>query len=300
MGGESLESEISVQTGQGFEKALTEIGYTFKSFFWDKEGIESFLNYKADGALLALHGTLGEDGIVQGFLETLKIPYSGCSWKTSAICFDKEATKIFFKDMKVPAANGKCFKDTDQFNLNELEGLFSDLNQYVVVKPASQGSSRGVSLCKSVEELKKGLDLVFTMDHKALVEEYIPGVEIAVSYWRGEALEPIMIKPKSGFYDYKNKYTSEASEYLLPAPLPEKTRKDLMRWTEVICKGLEVTTYSRMDFRWDEKTNSYKALEINTLPGCTELSLFPMAVQHKGLSFVELVKCLVDEMKLHA
>lgn len=294
-GGIGAERDVSLSTGKGFEAALKELGYTYQVIDCREDFLEKITEaknkFKADVALLALHGKYAEDGIVQSICEYIKLPYSGSGVMASALCMDKIYTKQILINHDVPTPDYQTVtKDTlDSFKL--------ELDLPVVVKPSREGSSVGVSVVKEKSQLRPALDYAAKYDKYILIEKFIAGMELTIPVFDEKVLTPIEIVPKVDFYDYKNKYTSGRTDYYLPARLDKKAldkAKDYALKAFHLCR---LKTYGRIDFRVDQNGNSY-IMELNTLPGCTPTSLLPKSAQDCGISFNEMIEILVEKASL--
>lgn len=278
-GGVSKERDVSIKSGKAVEKALKSLGYDVKSFDpADKEKfINQLLTFQPNIAFIALHGKGGEDGQIQSVLDFYGIKYTGCDATTSAICFNKRFTKDILKANNIPVPQ--------DVSPDELEFP-------VVVKPVNEGSSIGVFIVKDKNELQEALNMLKDYED-ILVERFIPGRELTVGILNGEVLPIVEIKVKNGFYDYENKYISNETEYLCPAPLnfviTETIKKLAKKTYEVLkCKGAV-----RIDFILSEDNQPY-VLEVNTIPGMTDHSLLPKAANAAGYSFEELVQKIIE------
>lgn len=322
LGGISPEKEVSRNTAKSILIALRNLNYNvipidpalginqptneedlFKEQPQEKlstknyiEIINSTLFDKIDVAFIALHGKFGEDGIIQSLLELRGIKYTGSNVLTNALAMDKLMTKIVLE------YNGVKTADWVVANLNYdltkvKEEVYHKLNYPCVVKPNDQGSSVGLTFCQNENQLKDAIDLALKFSNKALIEKYIPGRELTVAILDETPLPVVEIKPKSGFYDYKSKYTTGMSEYICPAEIPNEVVQHLQKQALIAFKAVGCKTYSRIDFRLNEKNESF-CLEINTLPGMTNLSLVPKAANAAGISFEQLVeKILISALK---
>lgn len=245
-----------------------------------------------DLVFLGLHGNYGEDGTVQSILEMKGIKFTGSDSVSSVIAMDKVLSKILFDREKIPTPDWFSLSKND-FDLQKVQAkLSSGFGYHVVVKPNDQGSTVGLTICKSESELKNSIENAFKFSDLILLEKYIAGRELTVAVLNNEALPVLEIKPKSGFYDYEAKYTAGKSEYIVPADMPddvsEKMRKDALK----SFKALRCSVYGRVDFRMDEE-NNYYVLEVNTLPGMTSLSLVPKMAKAVGISFDELIEKII-------
>ncbi len=282
MGGRSAEREISLKSGQAVLRALQELGHEAIALDLTEDLCERLREIKPDKVFIALHGPYGEDGRVQGLLDILGIPYVGSGVLGSSIAMDKDITKkvLSFHGRKVP--KWICVREKG-------EELNWDIYP-AVVKPADQGSSVGLFVVNSTEEAKEAIEKCLEISKKVMVEEYIEGRDITVGILKGKPLPPIEIKPKKGIYDYESKYTKGMTEYTFLEE--EEFVEKLQEIALLAYKVLELKDLSRVDFRVNREGTPY-LLEVNTIPGLTELSLFPMACKRVGIDFKELISMLL-------
>jgi len=278
-GGTSSEREISLISGKAVYKAIKKLGLNVVLIDVNKNIAEKLKKEKIDIAYITLHGTPGEDGTIQGMLELMGIAYTGCGVFSSSATIDKIVSKKIFEYANIPTAKWAVIEKLKPFKEIEFP---------VVVKPASQGSAIGISIVKNKKEFEKAVKLAFAYDTKVLVEKYIKGVEVTAGVLNGKPLPVIEIVPKGKFYDFKSKYTVGQSTHIIPARLPEKILKKIQNialkvYNEFMCNGT-----CRVDMIVDKQNNIY-VLEVNTLPGMTETSLFPDAAKAAGISFENLV-----------
>jgi D-alanine-D-alanine ligase len=254
---------------------------------------------QVDAVFVALHGGDGEDGTVQGWLDRAGFAYTGSGPLSSGLAMDKAWAKRIFRLVGVPtprwlevrlargAKRAAAIASVDAAAVAALGGL------PVVVKPNAVGSSVGISIVREAGALRPALLLAGRYDERVLVEEFIPGRELTVTVLEGRAFPVVEIIPIGGFYDYKRKYTSGASRYEAPAAIPDDTTRALQdlsvrAFTELRCRGV-----TRVDFRLNPAGEA-SCLEINTVPGLTELSLVPMAARAAGMSYETLMGEMVD------
>ena len=286
MGGRSREREISLKTGKAILKALTEKGYAATAIDVGDDIAEKLVKEKIECAFLALHGRFGEDGTVQGMLELMRIPYTGSGVLASALAMHKVMSKKYFLCEKIP---------TPRYEVFQREKIKRDLPERaslplpVVVKPAREGSTIGVSIVRKGEELGPALTKAAEYDEEILVEEFMKGKLITVGILENIPLPVIEIAPKSGFYDYHSKYTKGETQYILPGRIPREKylyaqEISLRAFQELDCSGV-----ARVDLMTDENENPF-VIEINTMPGMTETSLLPMAANYAGIPFEDLVE----------
>lgn len=283
LGGLSAEREVSLRTGNAVLKALLDAGFQAVAIDAGRDLAARLAAEKIEVAFIALHGRFGEDGIVQGLLEMLGIPYTGSGVLASSTAMDKVTTKKILLYHELPTPNFKAFRlGEDLDRLLALCGKFP-----LVVKPAREGSTIGISIVRSRDELAAGVAAALKHDDLILVEDFIEGAEVTVGVLAGEALPIIQVVPKGGFYDYHAKYTVGQTEYLLPAPLPEDLSKRLSLAAVAAYRALGCDGAARVDFM--VRDQEFFCLEVNTIPGMTETSLLPKAAGHAGISFSELV-----------
>lgn len=293
-GGPSNEAAVSRVTSKAMQDALTEMGLAFDVFEADQNLFENLKSKKYTHALIALHGRYGEDGVVQGICEYLRIPYSGSGVLASALAFHKERTKQQFRILNIPTPEG--------FLIIRRKGVktadYQRPQKYpAIIKPNQDGSSVGIYICQNEAEYLKSLDEALVKFSELIVEQFIVGTDLTVGVLNGEALQPILIKPKEGFYNYENKYTAGKTDYLIPAPVRPETIKKAQMYTETIYKHFELRSYGRVDFMVDKDENLF-ALEVNTLPGMTPTSLLPKAAKHQGYKFTDIIKLLLEQATL--
>ncbi len=297
MGGRSSERDISLKTGQAVYQALIRRGYDAVAIDVTERLHRNLEDHKVAIAFLSLHGPGGEDGAVQGFLETLGIPYTGSGVRASAVGMHKAATKTLLAAHGIPLPPGTVVREGDRPSLAKVLRQ-AKLKLPIVVKPVSQGSTIGVTVVRRAVQWRKALDLAHHYDPEVMVESYIPGHEAAVSILGTAAEGPqvlpvIEIVAPDGFYDFSAKYQKGKTQYLCPAPLPPKVVHhigELARRTyEVLgCEGA-----ARVDFRITPRGRPY-VLEINTVPGMTETSLLPMAAAQVGIAYDDLVEQILQ------
>jgi D-alanine-D-alanine ligase len=249
-----------------------------------------------DVAFIALHGTFGEDGCVQGMLECLGVPYTGSSVLTSALAMDKLKSKELFRLHNVPTPPYYVAKKSD---LSDLEDLHGSFGFPVMVKPRAEGSSIGVSRAATPAELGLAVRRALDMGHDALVERCITGKEVQVGILGGRVLGAIEVEPKGRpFYDFVAKYTPGATEYHLPPRLTPTRIRGVMNLAERAARALGVDGACRVDMIVTEGENEY-VLEVNTLPGMTATSLLPKIAAAAGYDFPSLCEAVVDLAALH-
>ena len=275
MGGNSSEREVSLSSGKTVMENLDTKKYETKAFDVPKE-LDGFLNWKPDFALIILHGRGGEDGTIQGYLETNGIKYSGCGVLASAVGMDKMMFRWVMERYGLPMAK-----------------LASKVP--CVVKPVDGGSSVGVTIVKDQNKLIEAIKWAKKYSEDVLVEEYLPGVELSCGVLGNKnpvALPVIEIRPKKDFFDYEAKYTVGFSEEICPAKISDSLTKKVQELSVEVFKAIKGRGYARVDFMVHE--NKPYILEINTLPGMTPNSLLPQEARAMGLSYSELLDKIIE------
>lgn len=293
MGGLSAEREISLKTGQAVLSALLESGCDAVAIDAGHDLPAQLREVGTDVAFICLHGRYGEDGTVQGLLEMMQIPYTGSGVMSSSMVMDKVITKQILLYHEISTPGFVAYRSGDDRN-----ELFKRCRHFpLVVKPAREGSTIGISIAHDRAELEAGLAEALKHDDLVLIEDYIQGDEITVSILNNESLPIIQIVPKSGFYDYESKYTPGHTEYLLPAPLEAVLYNRLQETSVAACKALACRGAARVDFMVRER--EFFCLEVNTIPGMTATSLLPKAAAEAGITFNELVMQILQDAGLN-
>jgi D-alanine-D-alanine ligase len=329
VGGDSLERDVSFVSGRSMYDALIERGHTvivgdpgrpeippsenaddifagvriseappqidadvFSSRKAFMEYMCRFRDMKFDIVFNALHGGVGENGTLQACLDYLGIPYTGCGAVASALAMNKNLSKILAAAAGIPVIEGLYFDTKILQDAATMDRIENEVGFPMVVKPNQQGSSVGVSIVREASELPQALSAAAFLDREIIVERYIDGSEITAAILGNEVLPLIEIRPKQGFYDYRNKYTSGASEYLVPAPIDPQTAEAIQSAAMRIYKTLGCSVYARVDFRL-AKAGEHYYLEVNTLPGMTSNSLVPKAARAAGIDFEELLDRII-------
>jgi len=286
MGGLSREREISLKTGKAILKALTEKGYTACPIDVDQDIAETLIKKKVEYAFIALHGRFGEDGTIQGMLELMRIPYTGSGVLASALALHKIMAKKIFLCEKIPTPSFEVVQ-RQEIGKDTLRNISLPLP--VVIKPAREGSTIGISIVRTQEELVPALKEAGKYDEEILVEKFMTGKEITVGILEDIPLPVIEIVPKSGFYDYHSKYTKGETQYIIPARIP---REKYLYAQEISLKAFQTLGCSgcaRVDLMTDENDDSF-VIDVNTMPGMTETSLLPKAANYVGITFEDLVE----------
>jgi D-alanine-D-alanine ligase len=284
LGGPSAEREISLSSGAGVVKALRSLGHAVTEV--DPQDGTFKLPPKTDVVFLTLHGTYGEDGTVQRQLENLGVPYTGCDVEASQIAFDKVLTKQRCIEAGVPTAK---FLVVDSDKTPWPMGWQPPL----VVKPVRQGSSVGLQFVERVAEWSDALREAFRYDSQLLVEEKIVGRETTVGILDDTALPVVEVRPKSGAYDYRNKYTAGNTEYFCPAEFDDATTARIQAAALAAFRAVGGRDYARVDVMV-RANGEPVVLEVNTLPGMTPMSLLPKAAAAAGIGYEQLCQRMID------
>ncbi len=288
LGGNSGEREVSLKSGAAVYDALISQGVDAVKVD-SKEGLVAQLEAQPfDRAFIVLHGVGGEDGTVQGLLEFMGLPYTGSGVKASAICMDKWRTKLIWAGLDLATP-----KFTQALSLSDLQAFAAQVGYPLMVKPALEGSSIGISKVKGEQELAAAFDAAAQTGSPVLAEQFVSGKEFTVAILDGKPLPVIQLKPANDFYDYEAKYLRNDTQYLLPCGLsPEKEQEvqqlALAAYEAVGCEG-----WGRVDVMQDE-SEAFWLIEVNTVPGMTDHSLVPMAAKAAGFSFEQLVSQILS------
>lgn len=324
-GGRSEEHEVSLKSAAFVMKALNPdkfvpvyIGIT-KEGNWKKyegaiekveddtwqESAKEFnpidIKEETDFVLPVLHGPYGEDGCIQGFLETIDIPYGGCGVLASAVSMDKEKFKQVMEEKGLNICRYQCLYKNDFSCSTEtaIHQILDSIGMPCFVKPANMGSSVGISKVKSRDELKSALENAFKYDDKVVVEEYIKGRELEVAVLGGyepDTTDVGEIIPSEEFYDYEAKYlnSSKPSKLIIPAKLPKHIRQTIKQMAVSAYKAVDGWGFARVDFFYCEETEKIYINEINTIPGFTSISMFPLLWKDAGLEYGQIIERIID------
>lgn len=288
MGGPSAEAEVSRRTGAAIAEALITKGYHVSTLELNPRTVlQDIENLKGDVVFNAIHGRYGEDGALQGVLEMAEIPYTGSGIMAHSVGMNKKVSKDVFKGAQIPTAESVSYNGNLQSKDDIIKDIEAKFSLPVVLKPATQGSSIGVTIVKEQGQLAKAVTEALTYDPILVVEQYLNGREFTVSVLDGKALAIIEIRPHSGEYDYTSKYTAGATDYLVPAPISDTMTKEMQAIGELVYREVQASGAIRVDVMTDDKDNMY-VLEYNTIPGMTATSLVPKAAREVGIDFPEL------------
>jgi len=295
-GGKSGEREVSLSGAAMFEKALNPDKYLIKRYdpAFDLESLARDRE-KIDFAFILLHGLFGEDGSVQGMLDLLDIPYQGSGILGSAVAMDKNLAKILYRTVDIPVAGWHVVETADKA---ECARLADEFGLPLVIKPVRDGSSLGLTIARTVEQVFEGVEQALKNDHRVMVETFIKGREITVSVLGNKdpvALPVIEIIPGDTyeFFDYNAKYLPGASSEICPADIDPELAQAAQGYGVAAHRVLQLSGYSRTDMIIDGD-NSLYVLETNTIPGMTETSLFPQAAKAYGLDYPRVLERLIE------
>ncbi|WP_419535426.1 D-alanine--D-alanine ligase [Endozoicomonas sp.] len=280
-GGNSAEREVSLISGERIYAALNRQGVKCQLIDTCENVIEQLQEYGPDYAFIALHGRGGEDGTMQGLLETMGIPYSGSGIMASALAMDKYRCKLLWQSIGLPTPEFALVMGAD--NLGHAESLLP-----AFVKPSMEGSSVGVARVDRREDLEAACERAAEHKGPVLVESFIDGPEFTVGILNDQALPVIKIEAEGEFYDYEAKYLSDNTRYSIPCGLTSIKEQELQAVALTAFEALGCSGWGRVDFMQDQQ-GRFWLLEVNTIPGMTDHSLMPMAAADAGLSFDELV-----------
>ena len=293
-GGASDEREISLASGRGAGNALREAGFSVTELDpAEKKDLQNLIAGNYDVAFLCMHGKMGEDGTLQGFLEMIGLPYIGSGVWSSALAMDKAKSKLFYENAGIQTPVSVTLYSPDDMSV---EDILSTVGESCVVKPATEGSALGVYIVKGADEVKDAIGKAFELDSEVLAETFVKGTELTIAVLGNEQLEAlpvIQIVPRNEFYDFESKYAPGGSQHLCPAPLNAEATEKVQTMAKAAHRALGCSGISRSDFIMDEN-GEFWILETNTLPGMTETSLLPDAARAAGIEFPELCTRLIE------
>ncbi|WP_109079038.1 D-alanine--D-alanine ligase [Aggregatibacter kilianii] len=292
LGGTSAEREVSLNSGSAVLNALRKQGYDAHPIDPKEFPVATLKEQGFDRVFNILHGRGGEDGTMQGLLEQIGIPYTGCGVMTSALTMDKMRTKMLWKAFGLPVAEMEIVTAENRLNLNP-DSVVKKLGLPLMVKPSLEGSSVGLTKVKSIDELESAVDFALKFDRTVLIEEWLAGDEFTVPVLDNEVLPSIKIVPEGEFYDYDAKYISDNTQYFCPAGLSEEREQELRRLVKQAYDVVGCRGWSRIDVMADAE-GQFRLVEVNTNPGMTSHSLFPKSAAMVGYSFEQLVEKILE------
>ncbi len=299
LGGKSGERDISLMSGKGVLDALISKGVNAHAFDPGQQAITELAAQKFDRVFIALHGRYGEDGTMQGLLEQMNLPYTGSGVLASALAIDKQATKRLWSSFDLA---------TPQFAMlsanSDWQKVIQDLGLPIIVKPAREGSSLGLSKVTKAEDLPAAYALAAKLDRDVMAEQCIIGEELTCPIVgdgeNARALPVIRIVAPDSNYDYHNKYFSDDTKYLCPTGLDLALEKKVQELALSAYRALGCKGWGRADVMIDRETNQPYLLEMNTAPGMTGHSLVPMAAKAAGVEYADLVLWLLSKAGVHS
>ena len=256
------------------------------------DNIISFLK-NIDIVFPIIHGDICEDGKLQGLFDLFNIKYVGCDSLTNGVCYDKEYTKIILSKYNIPNAEYKVIH-------NKKEKIKLDFNYPVIVKPATSGSSIGIDIANNKKELSKCIDNAFEYSNKVIIEKFIKAreLECAIILKNNKLIISTIgeIKYNSTFYDYNAKYVND-SQLIIPAKIDKDIINEIKKYIKIIVKVLNIKGLSRIDFLYDEVNNKVYLIEINTMPGFTDISMYPKLFSYDKIDYKDLISLLIDNVE---
>ncbi|MBX9916963.1 MAG: D-alanine--D-alanine ligase [Nitrosomonas sp.] len=288
LGGRSAEREISLQSGQAVLDALQRSGVDAHPFDPAGQSMEKLLQQGFNKAFIALHGRFGEDGTIQGAMELMGLPYTGSGVMASALAMDKWRTKLIWQAAGIQSPRYALLQADSNF-----EQVAETLGLPLIVKPAREGSTIGLTKVKRAEDLAQAYQLAAQHDALVLAEEFIAGKELTVAILGETPLPVVRIEIAGELYDYEAKYFSNETKYFCPSGLPAELEAAIQRQALQAYQVLGCQGWGRVDLILSE-TNQFYFLEANTSPGMTNHSLVPMAARTAGIPFEDLVLRILD------
>ncbi|HYA46701.1 MAG TPA: D-alanine--D-alanine ligase [Burkholderiales bacterium] len=282
MGGRSAERAVSLKSGERVLAALKAKNIDARAFDPKERGIDALMAERFDRAFIALHGRYGEDGSIQGVLELLGIPYTGSGVLGSALAMDKWRTKLVWQACGVPTPRSELLTKASDF-----AAVSKRLGLPLMVKPAKEGSSIGMTKLKRASDFAEAYALAANYDGIVIAESYVEGTELTAGVLDNEALPLIRLETPREFYDYEAKYAAADTRYIVPCGLPPDAERAIQDESLRAFRVLGCSGWGRVDLMLDRSGKPY-FLEVNTSPGMTDHSLVPMAARHAGISFEDL------------
>lgn len=283
MGGRSAEREISLKSGRAVFAAMQSLGIDAVAIDVDQNVSERLRQETFDRAFIILHGRGGEDGEIQGVLQSLQIPYTGSGITGAVLSMNKRLSKQIWQSQGLPTP-----KYVRLSRHSNTEQIVEELGLPLVIKPVNEGSSIGMSKVTSAEALQQAISLAFDYDNEVIAEQWVHGAEYTVSILNGKALPVIRLTTPREFYDFEAKYLADSTEYLCPCGLAEDNEKRCQQLAISAFNALNMSDWGRIDVMADQQGDFY-LLEANSVPGMTDHSLVPMAARQAGISFETLV-----------
>jgi len=292
MGGRSAERSVSLKSGAMVLAALKKKGVDAHAFDPKERGLDELIRERFDRVFVILHGRYGEDGTIQGALELLGIPYTGSGVLASALAMDKWRTKLVWQSSGIPTPRSELLsRDSD------MHAVATRLGLPLMVKPANEGSSIGMTKVKTASALTEAYALAANYDRVVIAETFVDGVELTAGILGDKPLPLIKLETPREFYDYEAKYQANDTRYVIPCGLPPDAERIVQDEALFAFQALGCRGWGRVDVMLDRSGKPY-FLEVNTLPGMTDHSLVPMAARHAGLSFEDLCLRILELARL--
>ena len=288
LGGRSAEREVSLKSGAMVLNALRNRGVDAHAFDPQQRDLAALIAEKFDRVFIALHGRYGEDGTIQGALELLGIPYTGSGVLASALAMDKWRSKLVWQAAGIPTPRYELLTAQSDF-----AAVASRLSLPIMVKPANEGSSIGMSKVRAASGLEEAYALAANYDSVVLAEQFIDGIELTAAVLGSEALHLIKLETPRDFYDYEAKYLASDTRYIIPCGLAAAAEAAVRQQALAAFAALGCRGWGRVDLMLDAAGAPW-FIEANTSPGMTDHSLVPMAARHAGLSFEDLVMRILE------
>ncbi|CAA6807196.1 MAG: D-alanine--D-alanine ligase (EC [uncultured Thiotrichaceae bacterium] len=288
LGGLNAEREVSLNSGAAVLRGLQEAGVDAHGIDVGEDIIAVLQSGNYDRVFNILHGRVGEDGVIQGALELLGIPYTGCGVMASALCMDKLMTKRVWLGAGLPTPEHRILTEETDF-----DAIVAELGLPLAVKPVREGSSVGISKVTRAEQLKPAFELAVKSDPVVMAEQWIVGDEYTVSMLDGEALPVIRIEPEGDIYDYEAKYLSDNTQYHCPCGLSAGDELTMQQLAQKAFAALDGESWGRVDLMRGEDGRNW-LIEVNTNPGMTDHSLVPKAAKQVGYNFSQLVVRILE------
>ena len=288
LGGRSAEREVSLKSGAMVLSALRARGVDAHPFDLRERGLAELIAEKFERVFIALHGRYGEDGTIQGALELLGIPYTGSGVLASALAMDKWRTKLVWQAAGIPTPRYELLTPA-----SDLKAVAARLSLPIMVKPANEGSSIGMSKVRAAADLEEAYALAANYDSVVIAEQFINGSELTAAVLGSEALPLIRLETPREFYDYEAKYRANDTRYIIPCGLAAEAEVAVRRQVLAAFGALGCRGWGRVDLMLDAAGKPW-FIEVNTSPGMTDHSLVPMAARHTGLSFEDLAMRILE------
>ncbi|WP_417439121.1 D-alanine--D-alanine ligase [Idiomarina sp.] len=293
LGGTSAERDVSLKSGMAVLKGLVAKGIDAHAFDPAAHSLQELVEQKFDRVFIALHGRGGEDGSMQGALQILEMPYTGSDVLGCALGMDKVRCKQIWHSLGLPTANWRVVAQTEIERVNA-EAMLQELGGRVIVKPAREGSSIGMSIADTGRSLALALQHAAQFDDDLLVEQWVEGAEYTIGILEGKALPVIRLQTPHEFYDFEAKYQANDTQYHCPAGLSDSDEASLGALAERAFAAIGGSGWGRIDVMRNN-AGEWFLLEANTVPGMTEKSLVPMAAKVAGLQFNDLVERILAQ-----